>query len=167
MVLASGKVVITSDRQYADLGLAIRGGGNNFGVATEFEFLSTASSGAFGGVVYYPLNTTEQQLQAIHNFTADRNYDENATALLSFGYSNGQAVALNNVVYTSPVSSPPQKLQRFTEIPSLFNTLRPATIFELTNETAVAGPHGFRLVFATALDEVFAKTCDTDKPRSP
>lgn len=144
MVLASGKVVNTHDRQYADLDKAIRGGSNNFGVATEFEFICTASDGSYGGVIYYPLNTTEQQLQAIHNFTADTSYDENATALLSFGYSNAEAVALNNIAYVSPVTSPPKKLRQFTEIPSLFNTLRAATILELANETAAASPHGFR-----------------------
>jgi hypothetical protein len=144
MVLASGQIVNTNDKEYADLNKAIRGGGNNFGVATSFEIICTASNGSYGGVMYYPLNTTDQQLKAIHNFTADNSYDENATALLSFGYSNGQALALNNIVYTAPVSSPPTKLQQFTEIPSLFNTLRPATMFELANETAAAGPHGFR-----------------------
>lgn len=144
MVLASGKVVNTHDRQYADLDKAIRGGSNNFGVATEFEIICTASNGSYGGVIYYPLNTTEQQLQAIHNFTADTGYDENATALLSFGYSNAEAVALNNIVYLSPVTSPPKKLRQFTEIPSLFNTLRAATISELANETAAGSPHGFR-----------------------
>jgi hypothetical protein len=159
MVLASGKIVNTNDKQYADLNKAIRGGGNNFGVATSFEIVYTATSGSYGGVVYYPLNTTDQQLQAIHDFTADSSYDENATALLSFGYSNGQAVALNNIVYTAPVSSPPKKLQQFTEIPSLFNTLRPATMFELANETAAAGPHGFRYyAFALKLDEALAKS---------
>jgi hypothetical protein len=74
----------------------------------------------------------------------DTSYDENATALLSFGYSDAEAVALNNIAYVSPVTSPPKKLRQFTEIPSLFNTLRAATIFELPNETAAASPHGFR-----------------------
>ncbi|KAJ4296563.1 hypothetical protein N0V90_006609 [Kalmusia sp. IMI 367209] len=56
MVLASGKVVDTNDRQWADLDTAIRGGSNNFGVATEFEIIYTASSRSYG-VVYYPHRT--------------------------------------------------------------------------------------------------------------
>jgi hypothetical protein len=58
--------------------------------------------------------------------------------LRSFGCSNGQAVALNSIVYVSPVSSFPEKLSLFMEIALLFNTLRAATVSELTKETALA-----------------------------
>ncbi|KAK2606340.1 hypothetical protein QQS21_003271 [Conoideocrella luteorostrata] len=144
MVLASGKVVHTSSPQHEDIGIAVRGGTNNFGVATAIEIASSNLTGTWGGTSIYSIDTAPQQLQAIHDFTADSDFDEYATALLSFGYSGGQAAAINNIVYTSSVSSAPQKLRRFVEIPALYSTLRPASMSDIAHETAAASPHGFR-----------------------
>jgi hypothetical protein len=56
LVTANGRVLRLSAEENRDLFWAIRGGGGNFGVATEFEYaLHDASPDMYGGVMIWPL----------------------------------------------------------------------------------------------------------------
>src|SRR5437764_7400526 len=55
MVLADGSFVTASDDDNADLFLAVRGGGGNFGVVTSFLFELHPISTVYGGPVLWPL----------------------------------------------------------------------------------------------------------------
>ena len=62
VVLADGQVVTTSDREHPDLFWAIRGGGGNFGVATDFTFLMRPVADIIGGPTFWEIGRSAEIL---------------------------------------------------------------------------------------------------------
>ncbi|KAI0059702.1 FAD-binding domain-containing protein [Artomyces pyxidatus] len=66
VVLASGETVTASEQENADLFWAIRGGGSNFGVVTEFVFrLYPHSGNVFSGLLFLKLDALESVVRVI------------------------------------------------------------------------------------------------------
>jgi FAD/FMN-containing dehydrogenase len=64
VVLADGRVVFTSAEMEPDLFWAIRGGGGNFGVVTQFEFqLHEVGPMVVGGLVAHPFERAREMLR--------------------------------------------------------------------------------------------------------
>lgn len=60
VVLADGSVVVASRGENSDLFWALRGGGGNFGVVTEFEFdLHPVGPEVFAGLIVHPLSSAQ------------------------------------------------------------------------------------------------------------
>ena len=68
VVLADGRIVTASAIENDDLFWALRGGGGNFGVVTEFEFAVHPVGTAFGGVVLHPLAAARDALRLWREF---------------------------------------------------------------------------------------------------
>jgi hypothetical protein len=65
VVLADGRTVRASADQHADLFWALRGGGGDFGVVTEFEFRARAVGPlVLGGMLAYPWDEAREALRA-------------------------------------------------------------------------------------------------------
>jgi FAD/FMN-containing dehydrogenase len=69
VVLASGEIVRASANQHADLFWAIRGGGGNFGIVTEFEFQMARVGQVLGGALVLP--GTKEVLRGYHDYVAN------------------------------------------------------------------------------------------------
>lgn len=66
IVTAEGELIHTSEHENSDLFWAIRGGGGNFGVVTQFEFaLYPVGPEILGGLLVFPM---EQAAQVIKNY---------------------------------------------------------------------------------------------------
>jgi hypothetical protein len=68
VVLADGQRVRASADEEPDLFWAIRGGGGNFGVVTEFTFRAHPVSHVVGGPTFWPIEQTEEVLRAYRDF---------------------------------------------------------------------------------------------------
>jgi FAD/FMN-containing dehydrogenase len=71
LVLADGRQVRASENQNQDLFWAIRGGGGNFGVVTQFEFqLHPVGPNVFAGLIVFPFQHAKQVLTQYREFVA-------------------------------------------------------------------------------------------------
>ncbi len=74
VVTADGQMLHASADEHVDLFWALRGGGGNFGVVTQFEFrLHPAGPEIVAGLVVYPLEQGAQVLRKYRAFTDDAN----------------------------------------------------------------------------------------------
>ncbi len=68
-VTADGKRVRASERENSDLFWAMRGGGGNFGVVTQFEFkLHPVGSQILAGLIVFPFDQAKQVLRQYREF---------------------------------------------------------------------------------------------------
>jgi FAD/FMN-containing dehydrogenase len=71
VVTADGKKLRASERDNAELFWALRGGGGNFGVVTEFEFkLHPVGPDILAGVIVFPFAQAKRVLNGYRQFTA-------------------------------------------------------------------------------------------------
>ena len=83
MVTAKGKELRVSDRENADLFWAIRGGGGNFGVVTEFEYkLHPVGPEVLAGLIVFPFTEAKQIMQRYREFTLSAPEEFNAWLIL-------------------------------------------------------------------------------------
>ena len=82
VVLADGQQVTASADENADLFWALRGGGGNFGVVTEFTFQAHPVSDVVGGPTLWPLEQTDEVLSAYREFLPT--LSRNATGFFAF-----------------------------------------------------------------------------------
>ena len=69
VVIADGRTLRASAKDNPDLFWAIRGGGGNFGVVTEFEFkLHPVGPNVFAGLIVFPLKEAKKVLSAYRGF---------------------------------------------------------------------------------------------------
>ena len=138
VVLANGTIIDVNTKHNADLMRALRGGSNNFGIVTRFDLNTFVQGNVWGGDIIYNISTAPEQLRAFVEFGVNPAYDEYAALFQIFGFTRGQSVAMNRLIYTKPDPNPPV-FQPFTSIqPQLVRTLQVANIGFFTNDTSAA-----------------------------
>ncbi|KAL8843930.1 MAG: hypothetical protein Q9176_001625 [Flavoplaca citrina] len=136
VVLSTGRIVVASAQQHTDLFKALRGGGNNFGIVTQFILRTFKQGNIWGGFVVHPPNTTTENLQRLEAFnTASGNgLDRDATNNQVHMYdANGRSGVLNILVNTRPADS--EILLPFSNLkPQISNDLRITNLSEIVEE---------------------------------
>lgn len=143
VVLGSGDVVNANTSSHPDLYKALKGGGNNFGVVTRFDF-KTFEQGAFwGGFLSLPVKNSMTQLEFVQNFTAASGAGEDDFAAIESVHAynaTGQTALASIITYTKPEAFP-TIFKNLTSIrPQIGNDLRITNLSDLTAE-AGAGKH--------------------------
>lgn len=83
VVTASGLVVTASPRSFPDLYWALRGGGNNFGIVTNFKLDAFPLEKMWGGQRIYAGNSIPAVLDAVYDFaTKKSSQDTNAAEIV-------------------------------------------------------------------------------------
>ena len=85
VVLASGAVVQASEESEPDLFWAIRGGGGNFGVVTEFRYQAHPLRTVLGGAAVHPLEATPEVFAFYRDFT--RSLPDDLSAFLALRHA--------------------------------------------------------------------------------
>ncbi|KAH7396261.1 hypothetical protein BKA66DRAFT_438213 [Pyrenochaeta sp. MPI-SDFR-AT-0127] len=105
VVTASGLIVTASPTLFPDLYWALRGGGNNFGIVTNFKLDAFPLGKMWGGQRIYTENNFPAVLDAIHQFaTTGSSKDTDAAQIVSFGGIAGLGkIAIVQMHHAQPV----------------------------------------------------------------
>ncbi|KAI8943026.1 hypothetical protein NX059_001062 [Plenodomus lindquistii] len=102
LVTASGVIITVSSTSFPDLYWALRGGGNNFGLVTQFNLQAVARAPTmWGGVRAYTDTQFPALIKAYYNLGMNANKDGKAHQILSFGWE-GTPVANVELEYADP-----------------------------------------------------------------
>lgn len=129
--------MVASPYQHPDLYKALRGGGNNFGIVTQFTLRTFEQGQIWGGFILHPPNTTAENLQRLQEFnTASGNgLDSYATNNQVHLYdANGRSAVLNILVNTRPVENPGILRPFSTLQPQISNSMRITDLSEMVTE---------------------------------
>ena len=77
MILADGSIVSANQNENTDLFWAIRGGGGNFGVVTEFTFQAHNLNTVYGGPTLWPIEQVEEIMEWFDGFIRKASDDIN------------------------------------------------------------------------------------------
>ncbi|KAJ6198959.1 FAD binding domain-containing protein [Bipolaris maydis] len=154
LVTASGIPIDISISSYPDLYWALRGGGNNFGIVTNFKLDAFPLSDMWGGQRVYLENSFPAVLDAIHEFTVRGSVkDEDAAQIVTFASAPGiSKVAFANLHYAKPIVNAPV-FSSWDNITAIQDTtgLRPMSgMANLLNEGA-PGPGAYQTWWGISL----------------
>ncbi|CBF71642.1 hypothetical protein AN6876.2 [Aspergillus nidulans FGSC A4] len=119
IVLPNGTIVHATEEEHPDLTMALRGGSANFGIVTEVKLRAFKQGSVWGGHVYYPLETINDQLRAFESFNTARGYDDSNLLIsdcthrcgdrqLNVVITHGTTVDMLNATYLRWKSSLPE-----------------------------------------------------------
>ncbi|KAK7743428.1 hypothetical protein SLS62_010572 [Diatrype stigma] len=137
VVLASGDIVNANVDTNRDLWIALKGGGNNFGIVTRFDLRAFSQDQLWGGKLFYFQPSFSEQIQSLVEYLhcPEADVDVHICVSLGFAAALGSILCMNDVFCTNPEK--PEALRPFTEIqPQIdqMNTLRVDTLKGFTDE---------------------------------
>ncbi len=109
VVVASGEIVNANANENADLWWALRGGGNNFGVVTRFDFRTFKQGPFFGGSLYYFNPSFPSQVGALVQELQKPDADPDTHFMVSLGYTalfGPETVGMNQIYHMSDTEKP-------------------------------------------------------------
>ncbi|KAG8169738.1 hypothetical protein KVR01_000483 [Diaporthe batatas] len=133
IVFANGTIGYINNDNYPDLFKALKGGGNNFGIVTNYRLQGQRQGNVWGGNLVY-LRTPEKDvklLKAVRDFT-EYNDDPKAAVIVTAERTNVNLVDswIIFLFYDGP-SPPAGKFDNFTDVNPLMDTTRERTYADL------------------------------------
>lgn len=137
-----------------DLFYALKGGGNQFAIVTEFTFQTFEIGRVWGGYKIYGLDQKEALLDATHNLVSDY-YDPKAAVIVTFSTSLDVLVdtLLDIFVvfyFNKDADGPGEILAEFDAIPSLIDATKPNRSYkDLIDANSLFSIDGMRYLIHT------------------
>lgn len=131
VVLADGSVVTANAKSHSDLAIALRGGGNNFGIATKFTARTFPQKKVWSGHLFHWPSARDRLVRAYYDFSKPENYDKKATIIFTLTwapYLPLSCLPVTLVNYTDPAPHASRTLAPFTKERRLWSTLAIRTL---------------------------------------
>ncbi|KAI4954620.1 hypothetical protein J4E86_005930 [Alternaria arbusti] len=146
VVTASGVIVNASPSRYPDLYWALRGGGNNFGIVTTFQYETIVQPPMWGGMRIHDPSTTPALITAFENAINNAEEDTKLAHVVSFTTYDTYQLAFTELEYLLPVdlSNPPKIAREYLGIPFMQDKTSNSTLEDLTPHRSDDMPSGFR-----------------------
>jgi FAD/FMN-containing dehydrogenase len=133
IVFANGTIGRITKDNHPDLFKALKGGGNNFGVVTNYKLQAHRQGDIWGGNLVYlrTPNKDKQLLQAVRDWT-EYNEDDKAAVIVTAERANINVVDswIIFLFYDGP-TPPPDLFRNFTDVNPLLDTTRTQTYADL------------------------------------
>jgi FAD/FMN-containing dehydrogenase len=145
VVLADGSIVTATEHDHTDLFHGLQGGGNNFGIVTRIDFVTFDQGPLWFATTYNPFSAIDDYARIVANMTAGDNYDNKASFIAGFGYSQAQnaSVIANQLVYTKPIGDQvPRYYQEVVDLPSVYSNISVADMSALATQGTALIPSG-------------------------
>lgn len=137
VALADGALVNANISSHPDLFHALKGGTNNFGLVTRFDFTTMPYTGILGGSLANDISDRHAVFQAFANIAGSDDYDVHASIVTSLIFNTtSKAWALASTpIYTLPELDPPVYHELFA-VPNISDTLSLTDLSTFSNESA-------------------------------
>jgi hypothetical protein len=137
VVLADGRIVTASagSSENSDLFLALKGGGNNFGIVTSFTMHTVQSVCVWGGKVIAPRSAIPEVIRITAKFpeTITKYPDSNLVIVISYVPERDDIVASGAIAQTQGKADDPG-LAEWMGLEKIMDTTKVTTVYELTFE---------------------------------
>ncbi|KAH6865545.1 hypothetical protein BKA58DRAFT_320945 [Alternaria rosae] len=146
LVTASGIILTVSQKTFPDLYWALRGGGNNFGVITTFNYETLPQGLMFASKRQYNATYAPALFDAFGHAVEAAETDTKAAHFVAVAYSRGVKIASTEYEYFEPVdpASPPAILKEYLAVPPLTDNTRNCSLADTTPGLSQSMPDGFR-----------------------
>ncbi|KUL84669.1 hypothetical protein ZTR_06734 [Talaromyces verruculosus] len=138
-------------------GVALKGGNNNFGIATYIEFSPFPQGNLWAASVSNDLSLADDVIAQFVNLNSPTAYDRYASFVMSFGYTQAQdsMVITSDLDYTQvtqSVENPPAVYEAWLALPNLTSTSQIINMSNLSVADRSIQPDGARsLLLVTTL----------------
>lgn len=147
VILADGRLATASATSNRDLWIALKGGGNSFGIVTKFTMKTFVQGKLWGGFRYHLPYVAPQLIKAYHEFANEKTHDKLASCILAMGYDSFASwlapIPGSLLQYQRPVNDAPA-FKSFMAVRYFWSTLKTCTLSQVTKETSDLCPPGFR-----------------------
>lgn len=150
VVTAAGALIRANRNQNSDLFYALKGGGGQFAIVTEFVMQTYPIGNVWGGHKIYTMDKKAALIDATHNLVSDY-YDPKAAVIVTFSSTIDTLVDIFVVFffYNGP-SGPGKILEEFNAIPALIDATQPHRKYvDLINSNSQFSIDGQRYLIRT------------------
>ena len=147
---ASGIQVTASPTEYSDLYWALRGGGNNFGLVTKFNYIAISAPNGqemWGGTRAYIETDFPAVVHAFAGVVADAPSDGNAGQWVAWLLNNGTKLAATELWYAKPNGQEAAIFDNYNAITAVSDTTQNRKLYEYAAEVETSNPYGLREVY--------------------
>lgn len=149
-VLANGEIITADAQNNSDIFFALKGGGNQFAIVTEFRFRTYPVGQVWGGYKIYSKSKKSALMDAVQDLTANYN-DPKAAVIVTFSTTLDALVDIFVVFYFyNDPNGPGEILKKFNEIPALIDATKTRSLLNLLKSNSRFSLEGSRYLSRTS-----------------